>query len=168
MKEFPVRKHPRLSGHNYSSNGSYFITLCVKDMHEMFGEVVVGRDVHIAPQVQLSAYGAIAAKHIGEIKAQFQNVSIDNHVIMPNHIHMIITVKHTESDGAMWTSRPTNATIPAMVRSFKTMITKEIGFSIWQKSYHDHIIRDEAEYQRIWQYIDENPASWTEDRYYKK
>jgi len=175
MGELSARKHPRLSGHDYSSDGSYFITLCVKDMHELFGQVVVGRDAHSAPQVQLSEYGAIVAKHIDKIKVQFQSVSIDKYVIMPNHIHMIITVKRVEETsvgaegrGAMWTSRPTGAVIPTLVRTFKTMITKELGVSMWQRSYHDRIIRSEAEYWRVWRYIEENPGRWAEDRYFVK
>ena len=175
MKELPTRKHPRLKGHDYSDSGAYFITLCVKDSHELLGQIIVGRDVHIAPQVQLSEYGMIAAKHIEKIKTQFQDVLIDKHVIMPNHVHMIVTIKrvdklsaNAEGSGAMWTSRPTSATIPALIRSFKTVITKEIGFSLWQTSYHDHIIRNEAEYHRIWKYIDQNPANWEHDRYHAK
>jgi len=68
----------------------------------------------------------------------------------------------------MWTSRPTSATIPRLIRSFKTVITKEIGFSLWQTSYHDRLIRDEAEYQRIWKYIDQNPANWEHNPYHAK
>ena len=57
--------------------------------------------------------------------------------------------------------------IPQIVHGMKEAITKTIGFSIWQKSYHDHIIRNDADYRRIWQYIDNNPAKWREDCYYK-
>jgi len=54
-----------------------------------------------------------------------------------------------------------------MVQGLKGAVTRQIGFSLWQRSYHDHIIRNKEDYQRIWQYIDENPLKWTEDRYYK-
>ena len=50
----------------------------------------------------------------------------------------------------------------------KEAVTKSVGFPIWQKSYHDHIIRDEADYRRIWEYIDNNPAKWREDCYYEE
>ena len=53
-----------------------------------------------------------------------------------------------------------------VVRNIKSYVTKQAGFPIWQKSFHEHIIRNEAEYQAIWRYIDENPARWTEDKYY--
>jgi hypothetical protein len=53
-----------------------------------------------------------------------------------------------------------------MVQGFKGAVTRKIGYSIWQRSFHERIIRNEAEYQRIWQYVDNNPARWAEDEYY--
>ena len=137
----------------------------------MLGKIV-GRDVLIAPHIELSEYGKIVGKHINRINMINNIISVDNYVIMPNHIHMIIVIQRSETSsvgesGAMRTSRPTSASIPSLMRSFKTMVTREVGFSLWQKSYHDHIIRNEEEYQCIWQYIDENPANWVEDEYYK-
>ena len=61
-----------------------------------------------------------------------------------------------------------SSTIPGILHGMKEAVTKSIGFSIWQKSYHDHIIRSEADYRRIWEYIDTNPAKWREDCYYKE
>ena len=174
QRNLPARKHPRMKTHDYSRIGSYFITICAKDGHEMLGRVVsVGRDAHIAPHVQLTEYGIIADKYIKRINAPRRGLHLDNYVVMPNHLHMIIVVKSTENNaevpcqnGAMWTSRPTNAVIPRIVRSYKTMVTKEIGFSLWQASYYDHIIRNESEHRHISHYIDENPIKWHEDRYY--
>ena len=53
-----------------------------------------------------------------------------------------------------------------IIQQFKGKITKEVGFSIWQKSFYDHIIRDETDYLRIWDYIEYNPDKWTEDQYF--
>ena len=72
---------------------------------------------------------------------------------MPNHIHMIIH----KTDG-----KP----IASDIRSFKVLVTKSIGKSIWQRSFYDHIIRNEADYLIKWKYIDENPAKWADDDYY--
>ena len=165
MSELPVRKSIRLKNHDYSQTGHYFVTICTKDRREALGTVIVGRDVHIAPYVQLSEYGTITEKHINRINPLNKGIRVDMYVIMPNHVHLIIIVDHGV-DGAMWTSRPTGAAIPSIVRSLKTMITKEIGFSLWQHSYHDHIIRNETDYIRICQYINDNPAKWHEDRYH--
>ena len=171
QKELPVRKHPRLKGYDYSSNGVYSLTLCVEGRHEMLGKIV-GRDVLIAPYIELSEYGKIVDKHINKINMINDIISVDKYVIMPNHIHMIIIIQHSEKSsvgerGAMRTSRPTSASIPSLMRSFKTMVTKEIGFSLWQTTYHDHIIRDEEDYWYRWNYIDQNPAKWAEDEFYK-
>ena len=65
----------------------------------------------------------------------------------------------------MWASSPTQS-VPQLIRSFKTLVTKELGEQIWQRSYYDHIIRDEADYLRIAEYIQNNPARWREDRFY--
>ena len=159
QRELPVRKKIRLEGHDYSQVGAYFVTICVENRHEMLGEVV-GRDALIAPRVRLSEYGEIVTKHIERINVCYTSARVDHYVVMPNHIHMLISIH-----GAMKASRPTVSTL---VRSLKTMITKDFGFSLFQTSFHDHIIRDEADYRRIWQYIDENPAKWTEDQYYTK
>jgi hypothetical protein len=61
---------------------------------------------------------------------------------------------------------PYKSLVSTFVRSVKTTTTKEIGFSLWQRSFHDHIIRDEADYSRIAEYIEQNPAKWEEDCFY--
>jgi REP element-mobilizing transposase RayT len=170
MRELQQRKHPRLKGHDYSQKGAYFITFCVKDKHEMLGRIV-GRDAHIAPSfVELSEYGEIVKKHIEAIDDVYSDVNVDRYIIMPNHIHMIVTLGGSAMgapiDGAMRASRPTKTSIPTIMRSLKTLVTREIGFSMWQTSYHDHIIRSEEEYMRIRQYIDENPITWLCDCYF--
>ena len=65
----------------------------------------------------------------------------------------------------MWASAPTQS-VSTRIRSFKTLVSKQIGQSIWQRSFYDHVIRDEGDYLHIWQYIDSNPAKWAEDEYY--
>jgi len=72
------------------------------------------------------------------------------------------------ANGAPRASRPTNALIPAIVTVIKKKTNKAFGFNMWQSSFHDRIIRDEDEYRRVWQYIDDNPAKWAEDEYFIK
>lgn len=79
---------------------------------------------------------------------------------MPNHIHMIIII--SEENGRSKTA----PTISRMIQQFKGSITKKSGFPIWQKLFHDHIIRNEEEYQRIYEYVETNPLKWKEDKYY--
>lgn len=157
--ELPKRKHPRLKEYDYGQSGCYFVTVCVKDKKRLLGKVVVGRDAHIPPTVYLSEIGKVADKYIRNINSVYSNVSVENYVIMPNHIHILLLLYETPLDnGGMRASRPTLFTI---IRSFKTMVTKEIGYSIWQDSYFDRIIENENGYLDAWRYIDENPLKWT-------
>ncbi len=92
----------------------------------------------------------VCDKYINNINTIYENISVDKYVIMPNHIHLIISLC-----GTMRASSPAK-NIENIIRSFKTMVTKEIGKSIWQRSYNGHIIRGEKDYQKIWEYIDTN------------
>ena len=121
---------------------------------------IVGDDAHIVPQNNLSKIGLICERYINNINIKYENVTVDKYVIMPNHIHLIIFLH-----GTMRASSPTK-NIETIIRSFKTMVTKEFGNSIWQRSYHDHIIRGEKDYQKIWEYIDTNPIKWELDCFY--
>jgi len=78
---------------------------------------------------------------------------------MPNHIHVIIK----NESGTMWASSPT---VSQKIKSFKILVTKSIGKSVFQRSFYDHIIRDEKDYIRICEYIENNPLKWAEDKYY--
>ena len=157
----PNRKPTRLKGYDYSTPGAYFITLCTKDRKELLSQIV-GDDAHIILEYQLSNYGRVCDKYISNINTTYENIILDKYVIMPNHIHLIILVNET-----MKTSSPTN-NIETIIRSFKTLVTKEIGHSIWQRSYHDHIIRNENDYHKIWEYIDTNIIKWKSDCFYNK
>ncbi len=161
--EFPKRKNIRLKGYDYSQNGAYFITICVKDRHELLGEIDVGA-IRNRPQIILSDYGKIVDMSIRQIH-DYSDTYVDKYVVMPNHLHMILFVNTDKEHGRLRIA-PTG--ISVTIQQMKRRVSKQIGFSIWQKSFHDHIIRDEDEYKKTWQYIDENPARWAEDCYYVK
>ena len=116
----PKRKSPRLKGYDYSTPGAYFITICVKDRKQLLSEIV-GDDAHIVPQNHLSEIGLICDKYINNINVKYENIIVDKYIIMPNHIHMIVFLC-----GTMRASSPTK-NIETIVRSVKTMVTKEIG-----------------------------------------
>jgi len=156
-KELSKRKKLRLEKYDYKKYGAYFLTICTKDKKHILGKIV-GGDAYIAPRIELSEYGAVVEKYIKNIKG------IDIYTIMPNHIHMIIRIGH-DSDGTMWASSPTQG-VPQLIKSFKIMVSKECGESIFQRSYYDHIIRDEMDYIEKQNYIDTNPARWAEDEYF--
>ena len=162
MRNPHIRKALRRRNYDYSKGGAYFITVCVRDRHEMLGNIV-GDDDHIVPRTELSELGCVVKKFINGINDAYTDVYVDKYVIMPNHIHMIVFLQY-KTDGPMWSSAPT--VIPQIIRSFKTLVTKECGYSFWQRSFHDRVIRNYDEYERIWHYVDENVARWADDRYY--
>ena len=150
------RRSPRISGFNYCGDGAYFITICTKNRYKCLSEVV-GGDAHIAPHTALTQWGCIVETYLRSIPG------IDVYVIMPNHVHMIVRIE--SKHGSMWASTPTQS-MSDRIRSFKTLVTKQIGQSIWQRSYYDHVIRCQEDYICICEYINNNPAKWAEDEYY--
>ncbi|MBS6309699.1 MAG: transposase [Firmicutes bacterium] len=99
-----------------------------------------------------------------EMDAFYDEITINHYVIMPNHVHFILSI--CGERGPSRTPAPTNARLPAFLSAWKRLTNKKAGFPIWQRGYYDHVIRNEADYLRIWQYMDENPVRWTEDEYY--
>ena len=182
MSAFPQRKHVRLKNYDYSQNGVYFVTICTKDRKPLLSTIPVGRGALTPPQdalptttpvgrgaltppeIHLSRIGEISERYILNMSTAYACVHVDHYVIMPNHIHLLLRIDSAPaSSGGMRASRPTLQTI---VRSFKTMVTRQIGTSVWQDSFYEHIVRSEASYLEIWKYIDENPIKWQEDKYY--
>ena len=145
MENYPKRKRTRLENFDYSAEGYYFLTICTKDREEILS--AISSDAEHGPRVTLTRFGQIVDAFIQSIPG------IDKYVIMPNHIHMIIHKTNGNS-------------IISDMRAFKSLVTKKIGESIWQVSFYDHIIRNEADYREKRQYIENNPAHWAEDRYF--
>lgn len=171
--ELPRRKPNRLLEYDYSRAGYYFITVCTKDKRPVlwapaiYGSTLqtgdVGADI-IRPirTSPLSGLGSMVEQAIREIPAHYSNVRLDKYVVMPNHIHLILAID--QSVGRM-ISAPTKS-LSTIVGSMKRYTSKMVGFPLWQKSFHDHVIRNEADYLRVWDYIDTNPLKWREDCYY--
>ena len=145
--EHPERKPNRLSEYDYSTGGAYFVTICTQDRKKILS-TIVGDDAHIVP----TPYGEVVEKYIRNVP------EIEKYVIMPDHIHMIVRL----DNGSMWASTPTNPNknVSNIVRSLKILTTKEIGCSIFQRSYYDHVIRNRQDYDETWQYIENNPRKW--------
>jgi len=177
QKKLPMRKNIRLQEYDYSSAGYYFITICINDGHEIFGNIDNG-------QIIFNKYGKIAECNLLNIPCHIKSVFIDKYVIMPNHVHMIMGIienlgtRHISSDKP----KPDNERTPYMaslqtkskqtvskaIQQYKASVSRETKIAgLWQPRFHDHIIRNEEKYKLIWRYIDENPIKWNEDRYYK-
>lgn len=166
MAEQPKRKPQRLQRFDYSQNGAYFITICTQNRLSLFCDIV---DNHI----QINRAGEMVEERLLNISNNV--ISVEKYCIMPNHVHAILSIV---GDGTTQGSFPT--TISEVVQRFKTITTKlyingvkngeypTFDKKIWQKSFHDHVIRNEQDYLEVWKYIDENPLKWEEDCFYSK
>ena len=176
MPDLPKRKPNRLKNYDYSSPGAYFITFCTAERKKILSEVCVGTDVLGGPHINLTEYGKIAEKHILNMASFYDNISVDNYIIMPNHIHLLIVVKKQEKwmknicgrHGPSEMPVPTDSVIARFISTLKRFCNKEYGKNVWQYRSHDHIIRNEKEFQMIWEYVENNPLKWEEDCFYTK
>ncbi|MBR3588759.1 MAG: transposase [Clostridia bacterium] len=166
---FYNRKATRLSKYNYSEKGAYFITICTQNRKPVLSKIsIVGDGVLDVPENKLTFIGEIADKNLKSLSRFYKDISVDKYVIMPNHIHMLIQIKSDSVSGSSRTPTPTNMKIPHFISTFKRLCNKEYGKNIWQRSFHDHIIRNQKDYDRIWTYIEINPYKWEQDCFYKK
>ncbi len=162
---FPERKHNRLKNYDYSRGGSYFLTICTKDRKPLLSEICVGDGALDVPLVKLTAIGKIVEKHLLSTN-KIKDVSVDQYIIMPDHIHVIVNVDIkeiyyiTKEGGTSRAPSPTNDIIPHVVSTFKRFCNSEIGGNIFQRSYVDHVIRDGDDYQKHLCYMRDNPVSW--------
>lgn len=166
--ELPKRKGLRLKYFNYNNSGSYFITICTQDNKEILSKIIDSKSLTENPQIELLKYGKIADKYINELNSFYDDISIDKFVIMPNHIHLLISI--SASDVNLKCDKPfekennTNSKISKLVSTFKRFCNKEYGGNIWQSRYFDHVIRCKKDYQETWLYIEHNPRRWIEKR----
>ncbi|MBQ7087055.1 MAG: hypothetical protein IJM96_06240 [Clostridia bacterium] len=157
--KLPERKPNRLNKYDYSSDGVYFITICVRDMKCILSEVNVGATIGRPNEIHLTQIGKIVDEAINEIPKHYYTVFVDKYVIMPNNIHILLRIDRG--------GRPMVApTISRVIQQMKGYITKKVGYPIWQKLFHDHIIRGEKDYLKIAEYIENNPYKWKDDCFY--
>ena len=156
--DLPKRKPTRIKGYDYSTPGAYFVTICTQNRKEILSKILVGDGVLDVPKNILTKYGEVANKHLINMSDFYDNIKIDKYVIMPDHIHLLISILGTnDTSGSSRTPNPTNSLIAQFVSTFKRFCNKEYGENIWQRLSNDHIIRNEKEYLKIWEYIDTNP-----------
>jgi REP element-mobilizing transposase RayT len=150
VMQYYSRKPTRIPGYDYSTCNFYFITICTYEKKCIFGE----------PE-QLNMQGKIAEEHIKRIHENYSDVNINQYVVMPNHVHMIIEVGCNAN----------NPSISTLIGLYKAGVTKVIRqtfpqMEVWQRSFHDHVIRNQAGYEKIWTYIQNNPKKWELDCFY--
>jgi len=153
--KYPDRKYIRLNGFDYTQTQNYFITIVVHERMQLLSEIINGN-------LLLNAAGKMISNVIDEFPNRFPNTKIICSIVMPNHIHFVIN-----NEGGHY--------IPEIIRWFKSVTTvkyihgvKELGWqsfykTFWQRNYYDHIIRDQNDYNRIVNYIKDNPTKWEND-----
>ena len=158
--ELPKRKRNRLTQYDYSTPNAYFITVCTNNRKNLFWQDVGA--INDRPEsVPLTNLGMITRRSIVEIPKHYHMISVEHFVIMPNHIHLLLQI-NTDANGRSMIA----PTISTVVRLMKGAVSKQAGFSVWQKGFYDHVIRSEQDYLDIWNYIEGNPGKWTEDKLY--
>ncbi|MBR5616981.1 MAG: transposase [Oscillospiraceae bacterium] len=155
--ELPKRKQNRLSEYDYSTPNAYFITVCTNDRKNLFWKDV-GAIIDRPENVPLTDLGAYVKKVIYDIPNHYPAITVDHAVVMPNHIHLLLRI-HTDDNGRSMIA----PTISTVVRQIKGIVSKSAHFPVWQKGFHDHVIRGEQDYLDVWNYIEGNPGKWTED-----
>ncbi len=162
--ELPKRKPTRLKGYDYSAPGAYFITICTHNRKNLLSKIV-GQGLAPAEN-KLTGYGNIAKEQIELLGKRYNGIKIDKYVIMPNHIHILIS-NYEMAAGA--SPCPTISDVICAFKSLTTKLCKKEGLKehkLFQSSFHDHIIRCEKDYKKIWEYIDTNVLRWEDDCFY--
>ncbi len=160
------RRSIRLRGYDYTRAGAYFVTVVVRDRSLRFGEIIDGK-------MELNDEGRIVATYWEWLGIRYPHVSLDEYVVMPNHLHGIIVLDTIPSQGGSRTAPTKNCRKPLgrLIGAFKTVSTKRINLScgspsrrLWQRNYYERVIRDENELSQAREYIVENPLKWELDR----
>lgn len=149
QENMPIRKSIRIKDYDYSKENIYFITICINNRLELLGKIIK------EDYIELTHEGKIAKQNINKIEEIYDNVIINEYIIMPNHIHMLLEIKYKK-----------DISISKIIKHYKTNVSKEIKYSIWQKSFYEHIVRNEKEYLEIKEYIQNNIINWKTDKYF--
>ncbi len=164
-----------MKGYDYAQAGAYFVTICTQGREGLFGEIGNG-------EMKLNGYGEVVKSEWLKTPNIRPNVTLDEWIIMPNHIHGIIAIDDgrgtlPRAQGTQQRAptverfgKPVSNSVPTIVRMFKSVTTKKINeirelpyTPVWQRNYYEHVIRDEEALNKIREYIVHNPARWEYD-----
>jgi len=160
------RRSIRLREFDYTTPGSYFITVCAFNQNLLFGKIVDGN-------VSLNEYGNIVMNEWLKTPQIRPYVQLDEFIVMPNHIHgiLILTSRTGLGHGTPCPYEefgvPTRNSIPSVIRAFKSAVARQInlinktpGNPVWQRNYYEHMIRNENSLNILREYISQNPEKW--------
>jgi len=173
-------KSARHPNHDYSSNGVYFITICTLNKNKFFGKIIDNK-------MELSNMGIIVNQCLIDISKHFSNVTLEEYVVMPNHVHILFRVEtpymaslqdnqkvtlinyshRNHPDYYSRLNQKSKQLIPKIIQQFKSAVTHQINpqtiFFGWQSRFFDEIVKDEKHYWTIKNYIKNNPKNWEKD-----
>lgn len=162
------RKSLRLKNYDYSQNGFYFITICIQNKECLLGEI-------ISQKMILNNAGIMIETIWHDIPKYYEGFRIHECIVMPNHIHGIIEISSCR--GGL-PCPPSGLSLSDVIQRFKTMTTNKYIYGVqnynwkvfpkqlWQRSYYEHIIRNEKTLEEIQTYIINNPKNWDKDSLY--
>lgn len=163
-RELPQRKRLRLPEYDYAQPGYYFITICTKERHQEILcsiEHTVGAIINRPPRISLTSLGQIVDETIRAIPDHYPGISVDQYVIMPDHVHLILSFRHIGPDGRQ-IAAPTP--LPKVIQQMKRIVSKQVGVSLWQKGFYDHVIHNDEDLTNVRRYIRNNPLKWIQDK----
>ena len=164
-----VRKPLRMSHYDYNTPGAYFLTFCTHNRKHILSRIVGA--IHESPKPQLTSYGRIVDTVIQNLPEHL-HITIDQYVIMPNHIHLIAILTEEDMLRTIHESPlQTRSIISKLIGYIKMNTSKAIrqrygDISVWQRGYYDHVIRNHADYLALLEYIHTNPIRWELDKLY--
>ena len=182
------RKANRLEGYDYLQAGCYFVTICVQSREELFGEIIDGEMV-------ANAAGKMVETIWNELPEFYRGIETDQFQVMPNHVHGIIVITGNEFHHRTIGTGPRacpdcvhppkgqpQGVVPTLslsdiVHRFKSLAAhryitgvkdgewRPFDRKLWQRSFYDHVIRDDEDLYRVREYIQNNPLQWALDEY---
>ena len=180
MDRLPQRKSPRLPRYDYNQAGVYFVTFCTKARENLLARITSSECVgthHDASVLTLTDIGQVVNRMVQVLPLRYPAIHLESYVIMPNHVHLLLRIvseERTLREASLRKSAPKQRALLAKAIGYLKMnATKTVRCQypfmvLWQERYHDHIVRNEADYLRIMQYIENNPEKWKEDCFYNE
>ena len=160
----PQRKCLRLEAYDYSQPGYYFITVCTRERKQealCSIEPAVGAIINRPTRISLTPLGRIVDETIRAIPDHYPGILVDQYIIMPDHVHLILSFRNIGPDGRQ-IAAPTP--LSKIIQQMKRIASKQAGVPLWQKGFYDHVIRNDVDLANVRQYIRNNPLKWIEDK----
>jgi REP element-mobilizing transposase RayT len=163
-RQTPRRRPHRLLGWDYGAAATYFCTLCTKERQPLLGQIMEGA-------MCLSAIGELVDSALAELQVERPDVLVDAYVIMPNHVHLLVSLVGDALVRTCGNSlAPPSGSLGWYIGRLKAIVAARArragligGQSLWQRGFHDHVVRNDREYAAITAYIEGNPANWMND-----